>query len=151
MLSPSRDVWYQSFRLQFVLPSSGKFSNVSTRISDSIFRNFFKFTFYNVFNKFIHLNLKFSLKMEAKILVETFEIFPEDRSTNVGRKLQYQKLPIDGVSVYFVGLQFQDISRDGATSQYTKSPTDGADIHFCGKICIHSAKIFFGACFKGWE
>jgi hypothetical protein len=62
------------FLLQFLLPSSGKFSNVSAKI------------FSNIFLNFINEYLKELLKMKANILVETFENFSEDGIKKSSRK-----------------------------------------------------------------
>ena len=108
MLMPSSgNLWYQGFRLQFLLPSSGEISNVSTTIFASIFRENIKFKIIKFLKALLNVNLKNFLKMESKTLVETFEIFPEDGSKNCGRKPQYRKLLLDGASIHFIGLQFQ--------------------------------------------
>ena len=60
---------FQMFRLKFLLPSSGIFSNFN-------FLNFFKNAY-----------LKFFLKKEAKILVETFEKIPEEGNKKFSRNI----------------------------------------------------------------
>jgi len=58
------------FRLKFLLPSSGIFSNIKMLIPEA-----------KLFSK----HSKKFLKMEAKLLVETFEKIPEDGSKHFSR------------------------------------------------------------------
>jgi len=68
---------------KILLPSSGKISNVSTKIFASIFREIFK-------------SEHFKIQIWGKI--------PEDGNKNCSRKPWYQKLSLDGASFHFVGL-----------------------------------------------